>query len=254
MRRTTSWVVAAMLGFATVASAQTPQPTAAPLDEQKTLYALGVALSQQLQSFYLTSKDLDPLVSGLRDGLDKKAKDVDVLQYRNQFQALANARSAIAAEAEKKESAEFLKKKAAEKGAVKADDGLIYREITAGTGKSPKPTDRVEVHYHGTLRDGTVFDSSRERNQTATFKLNGVIKCWTEALQKMKEGGKSEITCPSDLAYGDRGSPPKIKPGAALVFEVELIKVLDEPPPAAAPAAPAAPGGAPAPAPKPHGQ
>ncbi|HYD49179.1 MAG TPA: FKBP-type peptidyl-prolyl cis-trans isomerase [Terriglobales bacterium] len=252
MRRITAWTLAASLAAAT-AHAQPPQPSpAAPLDEQKTLYALGVALSQQLQSFYLTEKDLEQVTSGLRDGINKKVKDVDVLQYRNQFQALANARSAVAAEAEKKNSAEFLAKKAAEKGAVKTDSGLIYREITPGKGKQPQATDRVEVHYHGTLADGTVFDSSRDRNQPATFKLNGVIKCWTEGVAKMKEGGKSELTCPSDIAYGDRGSPPKIKPGAALVFEVELLKVLDEPTPgaAAAPAAPGAPGAAPAPAKK----
>ena len=94
------------------------------------------------------------------------------------------------------------------------------------------------MNYHGTLRDGTVFDSSRDRGTPATFPLNRVIPCWTEAVQKMKVGGKAKIVCPSSIAYGDRGAPPKIKPGAPLVFEVELLSIEK---PAAPPAAPAAP-------------
>jgi FKBP-type peptidyl-prolyl cis-trans isomerase FkpA/FKBP-type peptidyl-prolyl cis-trans isomerase FklB len=88
----------------------------------------------------------------------------------------------------------------------------------------------VKVHYHGTLRDGTVFDSSVDRGSPATFPLNRVIKCWTEGVQKMKVGGKSKLICPSDIAYGDRGAPPKIKPGAPLIFEVELISIEAEAP------------------------
>jgi FKBP-type peptidyl-prolyl cis-trans isomerase FkpA/FKBP-type peptidyl-prolyl cis-trans isomerase FklB len=86
----------------------------------------------------------------------------------------------------------------------------------------------VKVHYHGTLIDGTVFDSSVQRGQPATFPLNGVIPCWTEGVQRMKVGEKSRLVCPSQIAYGDRGAPPKIKPGATLVFEVELLEIVKE--------------------------
>ena len=86
----------------------------------------------------------------------------------------------------------------------------------------------MKVHYHGTLPDGSVFDSSVEREQPATFPLNGVIKCWTEGVQLMKVGGKSRLVCPSEIAYGDRGAPPRIKPGATLIFEVELLEIVAE--------------------------
>lgn len=90
----------------------------------------------------------------------------------------------------------------------------------------PTAADTVKVHYHGTLIDGSVFDSSVDRDIPATFPMNGVIKCWTEGLQKIKVGGKARLVCPADVAYGDRGSPPKIKPGSTLVFEVELLEIV----------------------------
>jgi FKBP-type peptidyl-prolyl cis-trans isomerase len=105
--------------------------------------------------------------------------------------------------------------------------GLKYQVLKQGTGTvSPKATDTVKVHYHGTLLDGTVFDSSVQRGQPASFPLTGVIKCWTEGVQMMKVGGKSKLTCPSSLAYGDKGAPPTIKPGSTLIFEVELLEIV----------------------------
>ena len=118
-------------------------------------------------------------------------------------------------------------------------------QLKAGAGESPKPTDTVKVHYEGKLVDGTVFDSSVQRGQPASFPLTGVVPCWTEALQHIKVGGKSRIWCPSDVAYGDNGRGP-IPGGATLVFEVELFEIAATPPappmPVAAPTAPAAPG------------
>ena len=120
----------------------------------------------------------------------------------------------------------FLDKAAAEPGAKKLPSGLVITTLRPGTGASPKATDTVKVHYQGTLIDGTVFDSSVRRGEPATFPLNGVIPCWTEGVQQMKVGGKSRLVCPSNLAYGDRGAPPRIKPGATLVFEIELLEVV----------------------------
>ena len=114
--------------------------------------------------------------------------------------------------------------------------GVVVKHTQVGKGDSPAAADTVQVHYRGTLTDGTEFDSSYKRNQPASFPLRGVIPCWTEGLQKMKVGGKARLVCPSAIAYGERGSPPSIPPGAALIFEVELIDIIKTPPPAPAPA------------------
>ncbi len=221
-------------------------------DEQKTIYSIGLALSRNLAPFNLTPAELEIVEAGLKDGLFSKEKKVDLEKFGPKIQELAQGRAKAAAEVEKKASAGFLDKAAAEKGAKKTASGAIYQETKAGTGEAPKPTDKVKVHYHGTLTDGTVFDSSKERGQPATFPLNGVIKCWTEGVGMMKVGGTAKLVCPSDTAYGDRGSPPKIKPGATLVFDVELLEIVKDatpppgmPPGAGAPGAGA--GGAPAP-------
>ena len=194
-------------------------------DDDKTFYALGIALSRNLAVFNLKPEELERVQQGLADGVLDRQKKVDFDAYSGKIQTLAKTRSTATAEVEKKAAADFLEKAAAEKGAKKTASGLIITEIKPGTGEAPKATDRVKVHYHGTLRDGTVFDSSVKRGEPATFPLNGVIPCWTEGLQLMKVGGKSKLVCPSAIAYGDRGSPPVIKPGAALVFEVELLEI-----------------------------
>lgn len=212
-------------------------------EDQKTLYALGVAISANLAAFDLSEDEVVLVQQGLADGVLGKEPKVDMNAQRTKFQQLAQTRQKAAAEEEKAKSKDFLEKAAKEENAVKSSSGLVYREMKAGTGESPKATDRVTVHYHGTLTDGTVFDSSVERGEPATFPLNGVIPCWTEGVQKMKKGGKAKLTCPSDIAYGDRGTPPKIKPGSTLVFDVELLEIA-EGKPAAAPGAPGAAGGA----------
>jgi FKBP-type peptidyl-prolyl cis-trans isomerase FkpA len=141
------------------------------------------------------------------------------------IQPLATSRAAAVAEKEKASSAIYLAKAAAEPGAFKTESGLVYRELKAGAGESPKATDTVKVHYRGTLVNGTEFDSSYKRNEPAQFALNGVIKCWTEGVQRIKVGGKSMLVCPSNLAYGDQGRP-SIPGGATLIFEIELLEIV----------------------------
>jgi FKBP-type peptidyl-prolyl cis-trans isomerase FkpA len=118
-----------------------------------------------------------------------------------------------------------LARAAAEKGAVVTASGLVYRSLTEGKGDSPAATDTVRVHYRGTFPDGKEFDSSHSRGQPASFPLNRVIKCWTEGVQLMKTGGKAKLTCPSAIAYGERGAGGAVPPNAILVFEVELLGI-----------------------------
>jgi FKBP-type peptidyl-prolyl cis-trans isomerase FkpA/FKBP-type peptidyl-prolyl cis-trans isomerase FklB len=221
MLRTIALVLAILLS---AAGAYAADP-ALDNDTQKTLYALGVAISSSLGSFNLTPEELELVKAGITDGVLKKPPRVEMQTYGPKLQALAKERAAGAAAGEKKSSEDFLAKAATEKGAKKTSSGLVYSEIKAGKGDSPKATDKVKVHYEGKLIDGTVFDSSIKRGEPVTFPLNGVIKCWTEGVQLMKVGGKSKLICPSDIAYGDAGSPPTIKPGATLVFEVELLDI-----------------------------
>ncbi|MDG2308496.1 MAG: FKBP-type peptidyl-prolyl cis-trans isomerase [Candidatus Binatia bacterium] len=204
-------------------------------DDQKTLYALGVALSGSLAAFDLSPDEVAVVQMGVSDGALGKEPKIDVDAQRAKFQELAQSRQGAAAAKEKGASKDFLAKAEKADGAVKTESGLIYKETKAGEGPSPKATDRVTVHYHGTLMDGTVFDSSKDRGEPATFPLNGVIPCWTEGVQKMKKGGTAQLICPSEIAYGDRGAPPKIKPGATLVFDVELIEIAEGAPAAQKP-------------------
>lgn len=216
---------AAKTEAAPAAAASTP---GMETDEQKTIYALGLAFARNLEPFHLSESELGLLIDGMKDGALKREPRVPLDQYAQQLQNLARSRATAAAADEVKAAEPFLAQAAAEPGAQKSETGVIYQETAPGNGESPKPTDVVKVHYHGTLRDGSVFDSSRDRGQPAQFPLNRVIPCWTEAIQKMKVGSKAVLTCPAAVAYGDRGAPPKIQPGAALRFEVELLEIVPQ--------------------------
>jgi FKBP-type peptidyl-prolyl cis-trans isomerase FkpA/FKBP-type peptidyl-prolyl cis-trans isomerase FklB len=215
-------LVLALLSLPGAATAA-PEPRS---EADKTFYALGLALSQSLGMWGLSAAELEMVEAGLTDGVLGNPHRVDLQTYGPKLQELQRTRAAAAMATEKKAGEAVMAKAAAEPGAVKTPAGAIVMTLRPGTGPSPKPSDKVKVHYHGTLTDGTVFDSSVQRGEPITFPLNGVIKCWTEGLQQMKVGGKARLTCPADTAYGDRGAPPRIKPGATLIFEVELLDVV----------------------------
>ena len=203
-----------------------PAPKTAPkpmTDEEKTIYALGLSMYRSLTQFDLSPAELDIVKKSLTDAAAGKPA-VDIQTWGPKIQDLATKRGAQALTKQKAASTAFLTKAAAQTGAQKFPSGLIYRELVAGKGASPKATDTVKVNYRGTLTDGTEFDSSYKRNEPAQFPLGNVIKCWTEGVQKMKVGGKAQLVCPADIAYGD-GGRPGIPGGATLVFEIELLEI-----------------------------
>jgi len=236
MKRSTRWTdgwtrggaalaVALMLGCLGACGAA-PKPVEPKTEEEKTLYALGLSLGNNVASFKLTGPELEMVKAGLADAATGGTAKVDLATYGPKIRELFQSRMAAAAGAAKEKSKGFVEAAAKEPGAKAMPSGLVYTEIKKGEGPSPQPTDQVKVHYRGTLTDGTEFDSSYKRNEPATFPLNGVIKCWTDGVGMMGVGGKAKLVCPSEIAYGDNGRPPVIPPGATLVFEVELLEIV----------------------------
>ncbi len=195
-------------------------------EDQKTLYFLGHSvLSRNLKQFNFTPDESKYILQGLTDSLNNVPAKVDE-SYGPKINELITKKQAAVAQLEKGKGRAFLEKMAKEKGAKRLASGVIYIPVKEGKGASPKATDMVKVHYHGTFPEGKVFDSSVDRKTPAEFPLNGVIPCWTEGVQKMKIGGKAKLVCPSDTAYGDQGMPGAIPGGATLVFEVELLEIV----------------------------
>jgi FKBP-type peptidyl-prolyl cis-trans isomerase len=194
-------------------------------DDEKAIYVIGVTLAHQLESLALKPDELEMLLAGIRDQVTGKPLAASVDEYGPKIQQLVKSRSAVAMAEEKKAGEAFLAKEAAAPGAKKSQSGMIKRVLKESSGASPTADDTVKVHYKGTLRDGTVFDSSLDR-EPVKFPVKRVVPCWTEALQTMKVGEKAHITCPSEIAYGERGAPPRIKPGAVLAFDVELLEIV----------------------------
>ncbi len=211
-------------------AAASDEPPLAESWDQKASYALGLNIGSNLGPDDL-KLDADLVLRGFMDalegkeGLDSEEVDSVLSELGTKMQEQADRERQAAMLENTARSSAFLATKAKEEGVVKTDSGLLYRELRAGDGDSPTADQTVTVHYRGTLLDGTQFDSSYDRDQSATFPVGGVIPGWTEALKLMKPGAKWELFIPADLGYGNQGSPPAIPPGAALVFEVELLEV-----------------------------
>ena len=196
-------------------------------EEDKLYYALGLAAAQGLGPFKgnLTTDQIELAKLGFSDAAAGKEGQVKLEDYGPKLGERAQQLIASSAQEAKGKGQTFLTQAAAEEGAVKTASGLIYQELVAGTGAQPTATSKVKVHYHGTLVDGKVFDSSVDRGEPISFALNQVIKGWQEGLQMMQVGGKARLVIPSDLAYGDQGRPGTIPGGATLIFEVELLAI-----------------------------
>ncbi|HLO24909.1 MAG TPA: FKBP-type peptidyl-prolyl cis-trans isomerase [Geobacteraceae bacterium] len=198
----------------------------APMTEdEKTIYAIGIALARQLAVFNLTPGEFELVQRGFADSRPDKQPAVDYDSHVEKIQELAQTRRAALGAKVASEGKEFLAKVAAVKGAVKTESGLVYLSLKEGSGATPSETDTVKVHYRGTFTDGQEFDSSYKRDEPSMFPLNGLIKCWTEGVRKMKVGGKAKLVCPPAIAYGEKGAGSVIPPNATLIYEVELIDV-----------------------------
>ena len=198
----------------------------------KLSYALGIGIGSQLAGMGAKELNIDDFAQAIKDVISGSELKVDnaeaqalVQNFFQEQEAKQQAAAAEAGKAAKVAGEDFLAENGKKDGVVTLPSGLQYQVLKEGDGKKPSATDQVVCHYEGTLIDGTVFDSSYQRNQPATFGLNQVIAGWTEGVQLMQEGAKYRFFIPYDLAYGERGAGAQIPPFAALVFDVELIEV-----------------------------
>jgi len=223
--RTAAFAVGTSLVLGSLSNS--PALAAAPeTDQDKTLYYIGMVISGQPPFSTLRPDEVDMVAQGLKDSLADKTVAIDPVEYNPKVQEFVQQRIDEQIVAEKKAAEAYQAEKKKEDGAKVTDSGLIFIEKTAGSGLTPRATDTVKVHYHGTLSDGTVFDSSVDRGTPAEFPLNRVIPCWTEGVGMMKAGGRAQLVCPAEIAYGDQGYPPAIPGGTTLTFDVELIEIL----------------------------
>jgi FKBP-type peptidyl-prolyl cis-trans isomerase FklB len=213
------------------AKAETEQKTSSAYasNTERASYGIGLNMANNVKGapFEL---DNDAIVKGVTDGLAGAEQQVTQEDISKAIQTLQEEYFEKQ-KLEREKSAEigktYLAENAKKPNIKVTESGLQYEVIQSGKGRTPKETDKVKTHYHGTLISGEVFDSSVERGEPAEFQVNRVIKGWTEALQLMKEGDKWRLHIPAELAYGERSPSPKIPPNSALVFEVELLEVVD---------------------------
>jgi len=224
--------IGAVLGTVILAAVCAAGEKPAPTDRrQKESYSLGYQFGKNMK-FQGVDLDLEVYAAAIRDALEGREPRMTPEEIRATINGLqqrlqAARQEALRAQADRNlaEGRAFLAENGKKEGVVTLPSNLQYTVLAAGSGKTPQKTDSVTVHYRGTLIDGTEFDSSISRGEPETFRVNGVIAGWTEALQLMKTGARWRLFIPPELAYGERGSPPRIPPNSTLVFEVELIAV-----------------------------
>lgn len=192
----------------------------------KLSYALGMVIAENLKGLGANNVDTTDFAKAVADVLAGKSTELTPIEAQTTVQEFMQKQESERSKFMRKAGEDFLAENAKKDGVVVLPSGLQYTVLTEGTGAQPKATDQVKCHYEGRLIDGTVFDSSYQRGEPAVFPLNGVIAGWTEGVQLMKEGAKYRFFIPYNLAYGERGAGNSIPPYAALVFDVELIKVM----------------------------
>ncbi|MGB1439519.1 MAG: FKBP-type peptidyl-prolyl cis-trans isomerase [Luminiphilus sp.] len=224
-----------MLGALVACQEQAKEPEPMTLDtpEKRLSYGVALRMGERMVADGMTM-DVDAYALGMKDAfegaqprLTEEEITAEMMAFQERMQAEREAEQELLSAGNAEAGAAFLAENAQREGVVVTDSGLQYEVIEAGTGASPGTDDQVEVHYRGTLIDGTVFDSSYDRGETVTFGVTQVIAGWTEALQLMQEGAKYKLYIPSDLAYGAGGAGQLIGPNSTLVFEVELIDVVE---------------------------
>lgn len=229
--RTAALLIFTAVVFTLGSCSQESNKTELSTPAEKMSYALGLNIGSSIKPA-ADSLDYAALIQGVKDTVEGRApllSQTESQQFLTRLSTIISQKktdeSKQAGDKNMQEGNEFLTENGKKSGVMTTDSGLQYEVLQEGTGNNPAATDQVTVHYRGTLIDGTEFDSSYKRDQPATFPLNRVIKGWTEGLQLMKPGSKYRFFIPSDLAYGERGSPPVIGPNATLIFEVELLDI-----------------------------
>ena len=193
---------------------------------EKVSYALGLSLGNNLLGSGVTALDYAKLAKGIQDVMEQKDPEISYQEAQTIINEFFQALQAKVSEAAKQAGTAFLAENAKRESVVTLESGLQYEVVTEGNGATPSAADQVKVHYHGSLIDGTVFDSSVQRGEPATFGVTQVISGWVEALQLMPVGSKWRLFIPSDLAYGAQGAGQHIAPYSTLVFEVELLEIV----------------------------
>ena len=212
-----------VLLFAVLASSARAE---APLDTEhdRILFALGLRCANELRDFALDDSEIDLVERGIRAALLGGEIPINANAYPRKIKALRGQRHPAAVARERELARGYVERASREAGAVRSDSGVLLFTLLQGTGPSPTDGDTIRVHFHGKLRDGTVFDSSVDRGEARQMKLGRMFPCWREGVKTMKGGGRSRLVCPPDTAWGDAGTP-RVPGGAALDIEIQLIAI-----------------------------